>query len=99
MWQRLGPVQAARPPWADLAETGLLIAAGVTAIFLMLKTRVYWAGLFVVLTAAAAFYGAWWLAATEGPALDALAPGAGLVLVFAVGGLMSLLQIHVLGEG
>ncbi len=76
----------ARPGWTKAVEIGFLAAAGATAIFLMLRTRIYWAGLFVLGTGVTGFYAALLLARMKGLALDTLAPGAALLLVFAAGG-------------
>ena len=86
VWQRLGARNLTRPVWAQAAEIGFLTVAGMGAIFLMLRTRIYWAGLFVLGALVTAFYAALLLARAEAIALNIVTPGAVLFLVFALGG-------------
>lgn len=96
VWQRLGAGahMLARPGWASAAEAVYLVAASAGAIFLMLRTRIYWAGLLVSGALVAGFYFALFLARTERLALDVLTPGIALFAVFATGGLVRLSQIR-----
>jgi adenylate cyclase len=86
VWQRLGARDLTRPAWAQAVEMGFLTVAGMGAIFLTLRTRIYWAGLFVLGALVMAFYAALLLARAEAIALNIVTPGAALFLVFAAGG-------------
>jgi adenylate cyclase len=98
IWMRLGANDIARPLWAKPAEIGFLGAAGADTIFLLLRTRIPWAGLFVLGALMVAFSFALILARAEAIALDILAPATILVAVFAVGAWVRFLQIHALKQ-
>jgi adenylate cyclase len=96
VWQRLGARSLARPGWAQAAEIGFLAAASIATIFLLLRTRIYWASLFVLGALAIAFYAALILARAEGIALNVLAPGIVLVSVLAAGAGLRFNQVRAL---
>src|SRR5579872_6718083 len=85
VWQGLGARDLTRPGWAPVAESGFLAAASAVTIFLLLRTRLFWAGLFALGALGSAFYAALILARAEGIALDVLAPALVLVSVLAAG--------------
>ena len=99
LWRRLG-VRASnvQPAWALAAGLGFLAVTGAATIFLMLRTQVYWVGLFVLAALIIGFYVALLLARTQGLALNAMAPGLGLLLTFAAGGGVRLAQIRALKQ-
>ncbi|MGZ5925251.1 MAG: adenylate/guanylate cyclase domain-containing protein [Rhizomicrobium sp.] len=85
VWARLGAAELARPLWAKAAEIGFSGAAGAVTIFLLLRTRIHRAGLFVLGALATAFTVALMLARAQAIALNVLAPAIVLVSVFAAG--------------
>ncbi len=86
IWRRLGAPGVTRPAWAIAVEIGFLAVTGSATIFLMLRTRLYWAGLFVLVALVTDFYCGFFLSRTQGIGLDVLAPGTILFLTFAAGG-------------
>ena len=76
-----------RPAAALPAETLALLAASGLVIILMLRVRLYWAGLWTALALTAGFETAWVLFFTHHWLVDAATPGLGLVLVFLAGAL------------
>lgn len=84
-WQRLGHGTAGLAVAAVPVETVLLLAAGGATIFLMMRLRLYWAGLFVAAMLAAWFEASWALFVTRHWLVDAATPGLGLVLAFLAG--------------
>lgn len=85
VWGALGAADTTRPDWAKFAEMAFLAIAGSGTILLVLRTRIYLAGAFVLAVLAAAFFLALLYARARGDALDVLGPGAGLLLVFVTG--------------
>ena len=85
VWARLGTAEIARPLWAKAAEIGFSGAAGAVTIYLLLRTRIPWAGLFVLGALATAFTAALMLARAQAIALNVLAPAIVLGSVFAAG--------------
>jgi adenylate cyclase len=98
IWVRLGASDIARPLWAKPAEIGFLGTAGAATIFLLLRTRTQWAGLFVLGALVTAFYVALILARAQAVALDVLAPAILLGSIFAAGAGVRLYQIRVLKQ-
>jgi adenylate cyclase len=96
IWLKLGARDIARPEWAKFAEMAFAAAASGVAIFLLLRTRILWAGLFVLGALATAFYLALLDAQMRGDALDVLAPGAVLLLVFATAAAARIGQVRAL---
>jgi adenylate cyclase len=94
LWTRLGASELTRPGWAGTAATCYLIVTGGAVIFLMAKTRLYWAGLFVLGALVIGFYTSLLAARMFGLSLDVTVPGLSLVLVFAAGGLLRQIQIQ-----
>ena len=93
LWQRLGAQHLARPNWALPAEMIFLSVAGAVMIFLMLRPRLHWAGVFLLGALVCGFYGALALARLKGLALDVLVPGGILLLAFAAGALVRWRQL------
>ncbi len=96
IWLTLGANAVARPQWAKFAEIAFAMAAGAVTIFLVVQTRIRWAGLFVLGALAAAFYLAFLYARMQGGALDVLAPGTVLLLVFATAAATRIGQVRAL---
>lgn len=96
VWSAFGAGASVRPAWAKAAEIGFLFVTGAVTILLVLRTRIYWAGLFAIGALAMSFYGALLLARVSGIALDVLTPGVALLLVFAAGALVRFAQIRAL---
>jgi adenylate cyclase len=92
---RSGPGVDVRTVWATAAEMSFLAITGAAAIFLLLRTRIYWAGLFVLGALSVALYVVL-ITRTEGISLDAMGPGAALLLVFAAGALARWVQLRAL---
>jgi len=96
VWRALGAADTTRPDWAKFAEMAFLAIAGSGTILLILRTRIYLAGAFVLAVLAATFFLALLYARTQGDALDMLGPGAGLLLVFVTGAAARIGQIRAL---
>src|SRR5262249_52226714 len=94
LWQRLGAPPSVRPSWATEAEMLWTAVMGAAMIWLMLKTRLYWAGVFVLGALVAGFYGAMLLARLKGVALGVIAPDAILLLVFVASASLRWLQVR-----
>ena len=88
-----------RPAFALVAEFWALILAGGGVLLLMAKFRTHWSALFMAVTVAAGFYGAWFAFARAHLLLDAATPAIGLMLVFAAGALMRLREIRTARAG
>jgi adenylate cyclase len=84
----------ARPGFALAAELWGLILAGGATLLLMAKFRTQWAALFVAVTVAAGFYGAWFAFARAHLLLDAGTPAIALTAIFAAAALMRLGEIR-----
>lgn len=82
-----------RPAAATNAELAVLLLSGLVAIFLLVRSGVWWAGLFTV--AAIAGFGAasWHLFAANRVLLDAAGPGLGIALTFAAGAAARALEV------
>ena len=93
LWQRFGAQPWTRPGWALTAEMLYTAAIGGAMLLLMLKTRLYWAGTFLLGALIAAFYAALLLAKLKGLALDAIAPAAILLLTFVAGAALRWAQV------
>ncbi len=94
LWSRLGASELLRPSWAGAAAAGFLAVTGIATIFLMAKTRLYWAGLFVFGMLVIGLYASLLAARMFGLSLDVMVPGLGLLLVFVAGGSLRLIQIR-----
>src|SRR5215469_13208885 len=85
LWQTLGAPPAVRPSWAPAAEMFWTGAVGATMIWLMLRTRLYWAAVFALGALVVGFYAALLLARLKGVSLGVIAPDAILALAFVAG--------------
>ncbi|MBN9546035.1 MAG: adenylate/guanylate cyclase domain-containing protein [Alphaproteobacteria bacterium] len=94
IWQAWGAAGAARPSWAKFAEAAFLIVTGGAAIALVLKTHIRRAALFVLCALIAAFYLGLLCARLRGDALDIVATGTMLLLVFATAAAARIAQIR-----
>lgn len=94
LWSQVGASELARPAWATAAAAGFLAVTGAATIFLMAKTRLYWAGLFVFAMLVIGLYASLLAARMFGLFLDVMLPGLGLLLVFVAGGSLRLAQIR-----
>jgi adenylate cyclase len=83
----------ARPGFAVPVELWALILAGGATLMMMARWRSHWAGLFVTAIIAAGFYGSWFAFARAHWLLDAATPALGLVMIFATGAFMRLVEI------
>ncbi|MBV9693929.1 MAG: CHASE2 domain-containing protein, partial [Alphaproteobacteria bacterium] len=72
-----------RPAAATKAELALLLLVGLAAILVFVRFGIWWTGAFVLGALAAAGAASWNLFTANHVLFDALAPGAGLALVFA----------------
>lgn len=97
-WGSLAPMTTpvTRPSWAGAVEILLGLGAAVAAIGMILRLRLYWAGLFVTLALAAWFEASWFLYFSRHLAIDALSPGLGLFLVFLAGALARAGEMHLI---
>jgi len=96
-WQRLGHGAASlTPAMAPGVEILALLAAGAAVIFLVLRARLYWAGLFTALVLAALFETSWLLFFTRHWGIDAATPGLFLVLVFLAGAAARSVALHLM---
>jgi adenylate cyclase len=96
IWLAWGAAGTLRPDWAKIAEMGFLTIAGGVTIALVLRMRIATAALFVLGAVAIAFYIALLRVQMRGEAVDVLAPGTMLVLVFATAAATRIGQIHAL---
>lgn len=98
LWQGLEPsvAIALRPAAALPAETLALLATSGMAIILILRLRLYWAGLWTAMALTAGFETAWTLFITRHWLIDAATPGLGLVLVFLAGAMARTAQTRAL---
>jgi len=86
----------ARPGWAGFAEMAFLAVSGVATIAMVVRTRLYQAGAFVLAVLAASFFLALLEARMEGAAPNVLAPDLMLLLVFAVAAAARIGQVQAL---
>jgi adenylate cyclase len=82
LWHRFGAPQLARPGWALAAEMSFTALVGAAMILLMLRTRLYWAGAFLLGALVVSFYAALFLARLKGVALEVILPDVILLLAF-----------------
>lgn len=94
----MGADAAARPAWATIVEAGFAALGGVAVIYLLLRTRIRWAGLFVLAAMTAFILADLLLAREQQASLNVLAPGAVLMAVFAAGAGMRVLRVHKLKQ-
>ncbi len=94
LWSQLGASELVRPAWAGAAAAGFLAVAGAASVFLMAKTRLFWAGLFVFGMLVIGLYASLLAARMFGLFLDVMLPGLGLLLVFVAGGSLRLAQLR-----
>ena len=98
LWQRLGAQQLTRPGWALTAEMLFTAIAGAGMLALMLRTRLHWAGVFLLGAVVAGFYAALALARLKGVVLAVLAPDVILLLAFAASALLRWLQVRAMKQ-
>ena len=96
-WQRPG-APAVRPGWALAAELLFIALMGAAMLLLMLRTRLHWAGMFLLGALVAGFYAVLLLARLKGVALDAIAPCVVLALTFAAGVSVRWVQIRAMKQ-
>ena len=83
----------ARPLYVPLAELGALLLAGAFSLFLMARTRFYWAGLFVAAVLAGGFYLSLWAFRDRQILVDAATPGLGLSFALLAGILIRWIEV------
>lgn len=96
LWQRLGAQRLVRPGWALAVESLFLVASCTAMLALMARTRLRWAGLFLLGAIVISFYAALLLARLKGAVLDVIAPDIVLLLAFATGACVRQIQLRAL---
>ena len=96
LWHRFGALQLTRPGWALLFEMLFTALAGAAMILLMLRTRLHWAGAFLLGAVVLGFYAALLLARLKGATLEVILPDIILLLAFAASTLLRWLQVRAL---
>ena len=96
LWYRFGALQVMRPGWALAVEMLFTALAGAAMIVLMLRTRLPWAGAFLLGAVVASFYAALLLARLKGMTLEVILPDVILLLTFAASALLRWAQVRAL---
>jgi len=83
-----------RPAWAASAEQIILLVIGLALIIIVLRARLMWGFLFLLVAGGGAAYAGWFLFDTKGWLIDPALPSLALASVFLIAGLVKRFRIE-----